>query len=118
MQWREAVFVDTCFPFGLRSAPKLFNILADLLAWIIEQHGVQPLLLHYLDDYLIIGPPHSHTCQQNLNTIKQICNILEVPLALEKVEAPTTCLSFVGITLDTTAMKARLSPEKLQRSSR
>ena len=110
----SVTFVDTCLPFGLRSAPKLFNILADLLAWIIEQHGVQPLL-HYLDDYLTMGPPHSYTCQQNLDTIKQICDILGVPLALENVEGPTTCLSFLGITLDTTAMEARLPPEKLQR---
>jgi len=26
MQWRDELFVDTCLPFGLRSAPKLFNI--------------------------------------------------------------------------------------------
>ena len=98
------------FTFGLRSAPKLLNILADLLAWIIEQHGVQPSL-HYLDDYLTMGPPHSHTCQQNLDTIKQICDILGVPLALENVEGPTTCLSFLGITLDTTAMEPREAAE-------
>ena len=71
VQWRGAVFIDTCLPFGLRSAPKLFNTLADLLAWILEQHGVQPLL-HYLDDFLTIGPPHSPTYQQNLDTIKQV----------------------------------------------
>ena len=85
MQWRGEVFVETCLPFGLRSAPKLFNILADLLAWIIEQYGVQPLL-HYLDDFLTMGPPHSLTCQQNLDTIKEISDILGAPLALEKVE--------------------------------
>ena len=59
MRWKGAVFMDTCLPFGLRSAPKLFNILADLLAWIIEQHGVQPLL-RCLDDFLTIGP-HTRT---------------------------------------------------------
>jgi len=34
MCWRNQIFVDTCLPFGLRSAPKLFNTLADLLSWI------------------------------------------------------------------------------------
>ena len=34
MRWREKIYLDTSLPFGLRSAPKLFNILADLLAWI------------------------------------------------------------------------------------
>ena len=57
VQWKGAVFIDTCLPFGLRSVPKLFNTLADLLAWIMRQHGVQPLL-HYLDDFLTVGPPN------------------------------------------------------------
>ena len=113
VQWKGAVFIDTCLPFGLRSAPKLFNTLADLLAWIMEQHGAQPLL-HYLDDFLTIGPPNSNICQQNLDTIKQICDILGVPLALEKVEGPATSLSFLGITLDTVTMEAKLPPEKLR----
>ena len=80
VEWKWAVIADTCLPFGLRSAPNLFKTLADLLAWILEQHGVQPLL-YYLDDFLTIGPPHSPTCQQNLDTIKQVCDILGVPLA-------------------------------------
>ena len=39
MCWNNAIYIDTCLPFGLRSAPKLFNLLADLLAWILEQKG-------------------------------------------------------------------------------
>ena len=40
MKWRGNVYIDQCILFGLRSAPKLFNILADLLAWINENAGV------------------------------------------------------------------------------
>ena len=56
MQWNKQIYIDMCLPFGLRSAPKLFNILADLLSWIVEQKGVSPVL-HYLDDFLIMTPP-------------------------------------------------------------
>ena len=55
MKWRKQLYIDTCLPFGLRSAPKLFNILADLLSWILEQKGVSPLM-HYLDDFLTLSP--------------------------------------------------------------
>jgi len=41
MCWNNQVFVDTCLPFELWSAPKLFNIIADLLSWILQQHQVQ-----------------------------------------------------------------------------
>ena len=53
--WRKQVYLDKCLPFGLRSAPKLFNILADLVSWITGQHGVS-CMLHYLDDFLLMGP--------------------------------------------------------------
>ena len=43
----KQIFIDTCLPFGLRSAPKLFNVLTDLLSWILEQQQVTPVM-HYL----------------------------------------------------------------------
>jgi len=32
MQWNGSIYIDTCLLFGLQSAPKLFNILAEFLA--------------------------------------------------------------------------------------
>lgn len=55
MVWDEGLFVDTALPFGLRSAPKIFTAVADALEWMAKREGVESIL-HYLDDYLIIGP--------------------------------------------------------------
>ena len=87
MQWNNHIYIDTCLSFGLQSALKLFNILADLLSWIVEQKGVSPVL-HYLDHFLIMAPPSvaSHICLGYLNTIKEVCSQLGIPLALEKLE--------------------------------
>ena len=112
MKWGEVVYIDTCLPFGLRSAPKLFNILADFLAWIVKQSDVS-FLIHYLDDFLTMGPPSSPICKRNLDTIIETCDYLGVPLALEKVEGPLTTLPFLGIILDTSRMEARLPDDKL-----
>ena len=49
------VYIDTCLPLGLRSAPKLFSLLADFLSWIIKERGVS-FTIHYLNDFLTIGP--------------------------------------------------------------
>ena len=111
MCWRNQIFVDTCLPFCMRSAPKLFNILADLLSRILEQHGVTRLL-HYLDDFLLMGPPQSPICQSNLLTVKHVCSLHGIPLALEKVEGPSDSLTFLGIILDTQRMEARLPAER------
>ena len=115
MRWNGEIYLDCCLPFGLRSAPKLFNILADLLEWILQQQGVSSCI-HYLDDFLTIGPPESFSCQRNLDTIKHVSEWLGIPLALEKVEGPSTSLKFLGIILDTIRMKAHLPADKLQRT--
>ena len=39
MIWNNALYIDTCLPFGLRSVPKLLNLLADLLAWYWNREG-------------------------------------------------------------------------------
>ena len=88
MNWNQHIYIDTCLRFGLRSVPKLFNVLADLLSWILKQAQVL-LVLHYLDDFLTIGPPESPVCVNNLNVIKDVCYNLGIPLALEKVKEPT-----------------------------
>ena len=41
--------------------------------------------------------------------------MLGIPLALEKVEGPSQYLTFLGVTLDSQFMLARLPDEKLYR---
>ena len=74
--------------------------------------------MHYLDDFLTIGPPKSDECQKNLGIIKDVCHMLGIPLALEKVEGPSTALEFLRISLDTCLMEARLPDEKLEQTKR
>ena len=114
MEWKGGIFIDTCLPFGLRSAPKLFNLMADFLEWILYQQGVT-FLLHYLDDYLTLGHPGTRECYNNLQLILATCKMLGVPLALEKVEGPVTSLKFLGIVIDTARMEARLPTDKLEK---
>ena len=51
MKWRDKLYIDTALPFGLRSAPKIFNAVADALQWIIKSRGAHVALpgrLHYV----------------------------------------------------------------------
>ena len=114
MRWKDRIYINHCIPFGLRSAPKLFNILAALLAWIAQNAG-DSYLIHYLVDYLTIGPPASTVCQNNVNIFLSLCAELGVPLATDKLKGPSTSLSFLGIILDTNSRDIRLPPNKLIR---
>ena len=108
MQWRSQEFVDCVLPFGLRSAPKIFNSVADALQWVVGQRGVR-WLLHYLDDFLCLGAVHSDECHQALAWLLAVCTELNVPVATEKTEGPSTTL---GIEFDTATIQLRLPAEK------
>ena len=59
MKWRGQFFVDLALPFGLCSAHYIFNCAADMVQWIILNKYSVADLMHYLDDFLIAGPPAS-----------------------------------------------------------
>ena len=112
--WREQVYVDSVLPFGLLSAPKIFNAVADALQWVMLSKGVT-FIFHYLDDFVTVGAPHSQECEQRNKTKLATCEQLGFPVALAKCEGPTTCLSFLGIEVDTASMQLRLPTDKLER---
>ena len=111
VEWQGAYYIDPMLPFGLRSAPKIFNALAE---WCLRERGVQ-YVFHYLDDYIIIGPPDSPECATALRILDKTYAQLGVPIADHKRDGPTTCLTFLGIEVDTTAGQLRLPQEKLLR---
>ena len=112
VRWQGITFVDGALPFGLRSAPKLFSAVADGLLWIFFKGGVQ-LAIHYLDDFLFLGPPHGPGCSQSLQKALHLCEELGVPVAPDKTEGPATSIIFLGIEIDTQAGQLRLPREKL-----
>ncbi len=114
VHWYGSLYVDGCLPFGLRSAPKIFTALADALEWCFRRRGVTEVD-HYLDDFITIGPPGDVECQCNLSIIQDVCRSLGVPLAVEKVEGPATCLTFLGIEIDTLTGVLRLPRDKVVR---
>ncbi len=114
MQWNGKLYVDGMLPFGLRSAPKNFNALADALEWVVVEEGVEHLY-HYLDDFAMVGPPDSAACRHYLNTMAKVCHEMGVPLAQEKQEGPSTVITFLGIEIDTVEQVIRLPKEKLER---
>ena len=114
MQWNGHIYVDVMLPFRLRSAPKIFNAVADALEWCVAREGVQEIY-HYLDDFATIGPPNSDQCSWNLHTLQTVCNDLGVPLAAKKQAGPATIIKFLGIIIDTIQQELRLPEEKLNR---
>ena len=113
MKWRDQFFVDLTLPFGLRSAPYIFNSVAAMVEWILLNNYKVSDLVHYLDDFISAGPPDSQQCAHNFNTAIAVCKMLGLPLHPNKCEGPSTSLVVLGIELDSVNQIARLPAEKL-----
>ena len=90
----------------------LVNAVADALEWYLRQSGIDDVE-HYLDDFIVIGPPNSSQCQSAMAILDNVCRQLRLPIAEHKRDSPTTCLTFLGIVIDTLKGELRLPTEKL-----
>ena len=108
------MYVDACLPFSLRSVPLIFTAIVDALLWIVQQRGVK-MLLHYLDDFITLGLPLTQEYYHNMEAFFKTCDELGVIVASNKCEGPTSCLTFLGIEVDTGCMEMCLLEDKLVR---
>ena len=84
-----------------------FRVAAE---FICKNNYQVDILIHLLDDFLSIDAPSKVTF--SLNIILQVFQHLGLLINEKKVEGPSTCVEFLGITLDTELFEARLSDEK------
>ena len=63
ISWRDRTLCDRALPFGLRSAPIIFDAVADGLAWAMICSNIVDLA-HYLDDFIFWSANHA-TCQHS-----------------------------------------------------
>ena len=79
-------------------------------------HGVDNIvqfIFHYMDDYIFLGRPLSNECSDSFNTALHCFAELGAPIEPDKCEGPATCLTILGIEVDTRRMQLRLPQEKL-----
>ena len=67
------IILTLVLPFGLLSAPYIFNAVAEAVEWILVNSYKVPNLLHYLDDFITVSSPDSPQCAQNLSTSLAVC---------------------------------------------
>ena len=101
---------DPMLPFG----PKNFDVVADALHWVLQQEGI-PMVYHYLDNFILVSLPHSQACGESSAIPDQVCATLKISMAAHKREGPATCLTVLGIEIDSDRGQLRLPTDKLSR---
>ena len=44
-KWQGKYYIYPILPFGLRSSPHIFNSLAELINWVINEYGCHPFII-------------------------------------------------------------------------
>jgi len=115
--WEGEYYYERVLPFGLRSSCRLWDLYAAALHYFLYHHldtKCRREVIHYVDDFLfIVEPGKEEEAKRLLEGAVALCAKLGLPLAAEKTEGPTTCLTFLGIEIDSVALEARLPQPRL-----
>ena len=102
-------------PFGLCSSPVLFDEYADALLYAMKASKVWDLI-HYLDDYFTMGPPHSLVCANNISAMITMCKELGFAINPKKVTKLATTTNFLGKDINSVAMETWIDPTHLSKT--
>ena len=113
-EWRGRKFQERFLPFGLRTAPRIFNFFAEGLHWILANRS-PAAITHYLDDFLaILAASDMAAAREYEQTFEAICQVLGLEIKSTKNASGTT-VEFLGLIIDTMRMEARLPIDKKEK---
>lgn len=111
-EWNGTYYHENCLPFGLRTAPFLFNLFAEALHWLLLLLIPFLFIAHYLDDFIVIVPRgREHLIPRFSRVWDDLTNYLGL-LRNPSKDGQGTTLECLGIEIDTIAMEARLPDRK------
>ena len=109
MRWCSVYWFGTSFWNTV--SPKIFSAVADTLLWILIQKASKTVL-HYLDDFIWVAGSLAEAKYQK-EILLSTWHALGVPLEPSKLQGAATCLSSLGIEVNTVAFQLCLPVDKL-----
>ena len=107
-------FVDKCLPFGASISCSHFQHISNGLRHIVEVKN-RTTITNYLDDFLFLALTLLR-CNYLLKQFLDICNQIGFPIAIEKTEAASEVITFLGILLNGHWYVLSLPIEKKERA--
>lgn len=115
-EWRGVFYKETCLPFGLCTAPFIFNLFAETFHWILQSWLHWDLLQHYLDDFITVIPAcASHKIPGMETDYITITNLLGIPRNDTKNQLGTV-ITVLGLEVDTNNFTLRVPEDKMKKA--
>ena len=110
IEWDRELYCDISIPFGLRTGAFFCQRTTTAIAHMMKKQGYD--ILPYIDD--IAGADQRVNAWSAFNSLKCLLRELGLPMATNKIQPPSSCATWLGITFDTEKMEMRIPGEKLQ----
>jgi len=107
-------YVNATMPMGAKVSCATFEEFSTFLEWAIKHDCGYEFIMHYIDDFIFIGPPESPICGIILMTFDKVTQIFCVPVAPEKRVTPCTLMEFLGLLVDTVLQQVKIPEDKLK----
>ena len=109
IKWRNKYLIFKCLPFGLSTAPSIYNKFADGLKWACDFH--KPNLFintknktsyveHYLDDF-VGGSDNFNIANKQMNYLSYLFEFLNLPTSKRKCVGPFKTIDVLGWNFNT-----------------
>jgi hypothetical protein len=114
-EWEGKFYVNMFLPFGLRTAPRVFNYFSEALHWVLEMLLGWDIT-HYLDDFFIVFPPDSDISRPS-EQFDQTLVTFGLQKAAQK-DSSGCIVSHLGFQFDSVKMQVTLPANKKERAFR
>ena len=104
-------FMDKCLPFGSSISCAHFQAFSDAVAHIVNSLNKKKTV-NYLDDFLFAALLKA-ICDQQVKCFMSVCADINFPVSLEKTVWGSTCMTFLGLLIDTVRQLVCVPREKI-----
>ena len=105
------LFLDGSLPFGFRLGSGFFERCSDAIRFIMKKHN-HNALLNYIDDLIYIGLPSK--IHQSYHFLLSLLKDLGLEVSDSKLVPPSTCVTCLGIQVDTVNKTLSIPQQKLR----
>ena len=107
LKWQGNTYIDVALAFGFKNGAAACQLCTDIITDTLRRQKIW--LMNYLDDY--IGISHPNQAEGHFQSLLRLLDQVGLPVNKNKVEAPSSIITCLGIQID--ANKGILSiPDK------
>lgn len=115
LQWEGKYYNEKVLPFGLRTAPFLFNLFAEAWEWILRSWTTCKFTGHFLDDTMAAFPKHlCHQLQQFKDDYTLLCKLLGL-LCNDDKDDEGTLVQLLGRLVNSNTLMVSIPQDKVDR---